>query len=88
VSNVSGRDLWHRRPCSSAAIYGQRIAVTWIPNGDFGSIDGGIFVGRVIVPFSFLKTVPGIGQTLALTIMLETGDVKLRVNGQGRRRSW
>jgi transposase len=23
--------------------------------------------------FSFLKTVPGIGQTLALTIMLETG---------------
>ena len=25
--------------------------------------------------FSFLKTVPGIGQTLALTIMLETGDI-------------
>ncbi len=26
--------------------------------------------------FSFLKTVPGIGQTLALTIMLETGDIR------------
>jgi transposase len=26
--------------------------------------------------FSFLKTVPGIGQILALTIMLETGDIK------------
>ncbi len=25
--------------------------------------------------FCFLKTVPGIGQTLALTIMLETGDI-------------
>jgi transposase len=25
--------------------------------------------------FSFLKTVPGIGQILALTIMLETGDI-------------
>ena len=27
-------------------------------------------------PFRFLKTVPGIGQILALTIMLETGDIK------------
>jgi transposase len=26
--------------------------------------------------FSFLKTVPGIGQILALTIMLETGDIR------------
>ena len=26
--------------------------------------------------FSFLKTVPGIGQTLALTIMLETGEIR------------
>lgn len=26
--------------------------------------------------FSFLKTVPGIGQILALTIMLETGDIQ------------
>jgi transposase len=26
--------------------------------------------------FCFLKTVPGIGQTLALTIMLETGEIK------------
>jgi transposase len=26
--------------------------------------------------FSFLRTVPGIGQTLALTIMLETGDIR------------
>jgi len=26
--------------------------------------------------FSLLKTVPGIGQILALTIMLETGDIK------------
>ena len=26
--------------------------------------------------FSFLKTVPGIGQILALTIMLETGEIK------------
>ena len=76
MSNVSGRDLWHRRRLLVRRIYGQRIAVTWMPNGDFGSIDGGIFVGRVIVPFSFLKTVPGIGQTLALTIMLETAGVR------------
>ena len=27
-------------------------------------------------PFRYLKTVPGIGQTLALTIMLETGEIR------------
>ena len=27
-------------------------------------------------PFKLLRTVPGIGQTLALTIMLETGDIR------------
>jgi transposase len=27
-------------------------------------------------PFRFLQTVPGIGQTLAFTIMLETGDIR------------
>ena len=31
---------------------------------------------KLRVEFSFLKTVPGIGQTLALTIMLETGEIK------------
>jgi len=30
---------------------------------------------RLRPEFCFLKTVPGIGQTLALTIMLETGDI-------------
>ena len=30
---------------------------------------------RLRPEFNFLKTVPGIGQTLALTIMLETGDI-------------
>jgi transposase len=31
---------------------------------------------RLRPQFSFLKTVPGIGQILALTIMLETGDIR------------
>jgi transposase len=37
--------------------------------------------------FSFLKTVPGIGQTLALTIMLETGDIG-RFGGVGNYASY
>ena len=31
---------------------------------------------KLTAQFSFLKTVPGIGQILALTIMLETGDIE------------
>jgi len=31
---------------------------------------------RLRPPFRFLQTVPGIGQTLAFTIMLETGDIR------------
>src|SRR4029077_19731976 len=31
---------------------------------------------KISPQFSFLKTVPGIGQILALTIMLETGDIR------------
>jgi hypothetical protein len=42
---------------------------------------------RLRPEFSFLKTVPGIGQTLALTIMLETGAIE-RFAGVGNDASY
>jgi transposase len=42
---------------------------------------------RLRAPFRFLKTVPGIGEILALTIMLETGDIG-RFGGVGNYASY